>query len=136
MCYLRYGRVLVAALAALLLGGLGSMASARADVADYAFELVDQKVRQGSGAVITVRLVHKPSGRLVPDAVVFVQRADMAPHGMTATQNAELLPDTLPGYYRFEADLMMTGAWALVLVAKLPGEAGIVQTRLILKAVQ
>jgi hypothetical protein len=45
------------------------------------------------------------------------------------------LPDSLPGYYRFETELLMSGRWALSLMATVPGEAGVVQSKLILKAV-
>ena len=54
---------------------------ARADVKDYEFQLVSQEVKKGD-AVIAVKLVHKPSGRAIPDAVIFAKRIDMGPDGM------------------------------------------------------
>ena len=55
--------------------------SALADVKDYEFQLVDKEVKKGD-AVIAVKLVHKPSGRAIPDAVIFAKRIDMGPDGM------------------------------------------------------
>ena len=52
-----------------------------ADVKDYEFLLVSQEVKKGD-AVIAVKLVHKPSGRAIPDAVIFAKRIDMGPDGM------------------------------------------------------
>ena len=85
---------------------------------------------------MTVRLVHKPSGRAVPDAVVFARRIDMAPDGMpTMTAPVEPAPATDPGTYALKTNLMMEGSWRLSLAAKVQGEIGTVQNRLILKAV-
>lgn len=115
--------------------GSGSHA-ARADVRDYEFELADRQVKHGGGVLVTVRLVHRPSGRLVPDALVFKSRIDMSPDGMgEMTAPLDPMSDLMPGYYQFETDLMMAGDWALSLVAKVPGETGYVQTRLVLTAV-
>lgn len=109
--------------------------AARADAREYQFELAEREVKQGGGARVTVRLVHRPTGRLVPDAVVFVSRIDMSPDGMgEMTAPLDPVPDLLPGYYQFETDLMMAGDWALSLMAKVPGETGYVQTRLVLTA--
>ena len=58
-----------------------SSATALADTKDYEFQLVDKEVKQGE-AVIAVKLVHKPSGRAIPDAVIFAKRIDMGPDGM------------------------------------------------------
>lgn len=124
--------------AALLFGiGLASPGLAtRADVRDYRFELVDREVKQGYGATVTVRLVHWPTGKVVPDAVVFMSRIDMSPDGMgDMTAPLEPMSDTLPGYFRFETDLVMEGTWALNLAAKVPGEPGYVQGKLVLEAV-
>ena len=48
----------------------GSATLARAEIKDYEFQLVDQTVKKGD-AIISVRLVHKPDGKPVPDAVIF-----------------------------------------------------------------
>lgn len=102
---------------------------------NYAFELVDAQIKQGQ-AVLTVRLVHKPTGRPVPDAVIFARRLDMAPEAMpTMTAALEPLPATAAGLYRFKTDLTMAGGWQFSLAAKVQGESGTVQDRLVLKAV-
>ncbi len=112
-------------------------AVSRVDLDAYEFQLVEREVEQAEGAVLTVRLVHKPSGRLVPDAVIFARRIDMAPDGMaTMTAPLEPLPAAEPDVYPFKTDLMMEGGWRLSLAAKVQGEAGTVQDRLGLKAVR
>jgi len=103
---------------------------------DYQFELVERELKQGYGAELTVRLVHRPSGKVVPGAVVFISRLDMSPDGMDEmTAPLEPVSDVLPGYFRFETDLVMDGDWSLVLVAKVPGADGYVRGKLIVTAV-
>ncbi|MBS0251788.1 MAG: FixH family protein [Proteobacteria bacterium] len=118
---------------ALLMGMVGS---ALADTKDYEFQLIDKEVKQGA-AVISVKLVHKPSGRAVADAVIFAKRIDMGPDGMEAmTAPVEAVSSTEPGVYSFKTDLGMAGRWALSLGAKVQGETGTVESKLIVKAVQ
>src|SRR5258706_14837688 len=74
-----YARAFQAALISIAM--IGSASLARADVKDYEFQLVDKTVKKGD-AIISVRLVHKPDGKPVPDAVIFATRLDMAPDGM------------------------------------------------------
>jgi hypothetical protein len=109
-------------------------ASAWADTKDYEFQLVNQEVKEGD-AVITVKLVHKPSGRAIPDAVIFAKRIDMGPDNM-ASMAAPIEPvsDGEPGLYQFKTKLEMAGRWALTLGAKVQGENGTVQSRLIVTA--
>lgn len=108
--------------------------SALADIRDYEFQLVEKELKQGE-AVVSVKLVHKPSGRAIPDAVIFAKRIDMGPDKMEAmTAPLEPVPSTEPGVYRFKTDLTMAGQWALSLGAKVQGEEGTVETKLILKA--
>lgn len=105
------------------------------ELKSYVFELVDTQVMQGE-AVLTVRLVHKPTGKPVPDAVIYATRLDMAPEGMpTMTTKLEAQPSPEPGLYRFRTDLTMEGGWQLSLGAKVQGETGTVQNKLALKAV-
>jgi hypothetical protein len=124
-------RATVAALAALLM----QAAAARADIADYAFELVAPTAPKGDGAVIAVRLIDRRSGAAVPDAVIFATRIDMAPDGMeTMTSPIEAMPSTEPGVYLFRTDLVMAGGWRLSLAAKVQGEEGTLENQLVLTA--
>ena len=123
-----------AAIGAALLAAIA--ATALADSKDYEFQLVDNEVKQGE-ATVAVKLVHRPTGRAVPDAVLFAKRIDMGPDDMAAmTAPLEPLPSTEPGVYRFKTDLTMAGNWALSLGAKVQGETGTVENKLILKATQ
>ena len=88
-------------------------------------------------AIIAVRLVNKKTRRNVSDAIMVATRIDMAPDGMAAmTSPIELLPTTEPGIYRFKTKLSMAGGWRLSLAAKVQGETGTVESRLILKAIE
>jgi hypothetical protein len=112
----------------------GSATLARADIKDYEFQLVDKTVKKGD-AIISVRLVHKPDGKPVPDAVIFATRLDMAPDGMQEmATKVTPMPGAEPGVYRFKANLSMAGGWQLSLGAKLQGETGTVENKLVLKA--
>ena len=110
-------------------------ASQTAELKGYALALADTQAKQGE-AVLSVRLLHGPSGRPVPDAVIFAHRLDMAPEGMpTMTAQLEPQPSPEPGLYRFKTDLTMEGGWRLSLAAKVQGEAGTVRNTLTLRAV-
>ena len=110
--------------------------SALADSKDYEFQLLDKEVKQGA-AVISVKLVHKLSGRTIADAVIVAKRIDMGPDGMEMmTAPIEAVSSTEPGVYKFKTDLGMAGEWALSLGAKVQGETGTVENKLIVKAVQ
>jgi hypothetical protein len=126
----------IAALALLAVSWVAPASPALADVKDFEFKLVQSEVKQGDGAVVAVRLVNKKTGKPVPDAVISAKRIDMAPDGM-ATMDAplEVLPSTEPGVYRFKTNLSMAGRWQLSLGAKVQGETGTVQSKLVLKAV-
>jgi len=113
---------------------IGSATLARADIKDYEFQLVDKTVKKGD-AIISVRLVHKPDGKPVPDAVIFATRLDMAPDGMQEmATKVTPMPGAEPGVYRFKANLSMAGGWQLSLGAKVQGETGTVENKLVLKA--
>lgn len=127
-------RAAAAALAAVL-SMAAALSTARADITDYEFRLVQTDVKQGNGAIVAVRLVDKRSGNTVPDAVIFASRIDMAPDGMPSmAAPIEALPSTEPGVYRFKANLMMAGGWQLSLGAKIQGETGTLENKLVLKA--
>ena len=110
-------------------------APAVASASDYAFEPVKADVKTGTGSQIAVRLVHKPTGNPVTDAVLFRSRLDMSPDGMGAmTTKHEPLPEVEPGVYRFKANLTMAGGWALKLMAKIQGEVETVSATVVFTA--
>ncbi len=75
--------------------------------------------------------------QITPDAVIFAKRIDMGPDGMEMmTAPIELTSSTEPGVYKFKTDLGMAGEWALSLGAKVQGETGTVENKLIVKATQ
>jgi hypothetical protein len=123
------------AIPALIGLGLAAVsASALADAKDYEFQLVQQEIKKGD-ATLAVRLINKKTGQPVPDAVITAKRLDMAPDAMpTMTTPLEALPSTEPGVYRFKANLTMQGGWQLSLGAKVQGETGTVESKLVLKA--
>ena len=105
-----------------------------AGVKDYEFQLVQSEVKKGAGTIVAVRLVNKETGKTVPGAVIFAKRIDMAPDGMeTMQESLEPLPATEPGIYRFKTDLSMAGRWQLSLGAKVQGEEGTVESKLVLR---
>lgn len=124
-----------AALAALI--AVAVVGGAMAEIGDYEFRLVDSLVKKGNRVVVAVRLIDRRTGEAVPNAVIFAKRMDMAPDGMpTMTAPLEPLPSTEPGVYRFRTDLLMEGGWQLSLGAKIQGETGTLESRLILKALK
>lgn len=113
----------------------GSVTAARADIKDYEFQLVDQTVKAGPDKIVTVRLVNKTNGKPVPDAVIFATRLDMAPDGMQEMATKIVpAPGAEPGSYRFKATFGMAGRWLLSLGAKVQGETGTVEGKLVITA--
>ncbi len=112
---------------------LASQAFAAAS--DYEFQALSKEVKAGNNAELAVRLIHKPTNKPVPGAVLFRTRLDMSPDNM-ADMTTSIAPDgsSEPGVYRFKADLSMPGSWALKLMAKVPGESETVQGTVIVKA--
>ena len=100
----------------------GLTSSAFAAPTDYAFEPVSANVGRGE-VTVAVRLVHKPTGKAVTDAVITQTRIDMAPDGM-ATMDSPLtpLPSPEPGVYAFKTELAMAGRWQLSISARVQGE--------------
>lgn len=126
-------RAVEAALIAAALAGTST--AALADIKDYKFELVDQSVQAGPDKVITVKLVNTKNGKPVPDAVIFASRLDMAPDGMQEmATKVTPMPGTEPGTYRFKATFGMAGRWQLSLGAKVQGESGTVENKLVITA--
>ena len=126
-------RALRAALIGLAVAGFAGFA--RADIKDYEFKLVEPTVTVGKDKIVTVRLINKTTGKPVPDAVIFATRLDMAPEGMPemATRIAQE-PGGEPGSYRFKAAFGMEGKWLLSLGAKVQGETGTVDGKLVITA--
>jgi hypothetical protein len=113
----------------------GASTAALADIKDYKFELVDQTVQAGAEKVIAVRLMNTKTGKPVPEAVIFATRLDMAPDGMQEmATKVSPLPGAEPGTYRFKATFGMAGRWQLSLGAKVQGETGTVENKLVITA--
>ncbi|WFU68951.1 FixH family protein [Bradyrhizobium sp. CB2312] len=125
------------AFAAALLGLtiMGAPQLAFANIKDYEFQLVEPSVQAGADRIVTVRLVNKTTGKAVPDAVIFASRLDMAPDGMQEmATKVTAMPGTEPGMYRFKATFGMAGRWQLSLGAKVQGETGTVESKLVVTA--
>jgi hypothetical protein len=136
MWYTAFSHARATILAALVVVNIVSVAlsAARADTADYEFRLVEVQFKTGQ-AIVSVRLIDKPDGKLVPGAVIFATRLDMAPDGMEKMTTAiEPVPSEELGVYRFKVALSMAGGWRMSLAAKLQGETGTLESKLILRA--
>lgn len=129
--------VFVRAAAAALIGlAVAGSGTAFADIRDYEFRLVEPSVNKGE-RVFAVRLLNKATGQAVPDAVIFAVRLDMEPDGMEDMDTRiASLPGGEPGVYSFKANFSMTGRWRLSLGAKVQGEAGTVDNKLLITALK
>jgi YtkA-like len=117
--------------AAIMLWGF---APAFAEIKDYEFQLVQDQAKKGD-AEIAVRLLNKKTGKPVPDAVIAAKRLDMTPDGMgEMATKIDQVSSTEPGVYRFKAKIPMEGRWQLSLGAKVQGETGTVESKLVIKA--
>lgn len=106
-----------------------------ADIKNYEFQIVEPTVKTGPDKTIVVKLVDKTTGKAVPDAVIFATRLDMAPDGMQEMATKLIpLPGSEPGLYRFKANFSMAGRWQMSLGAKVQGETGTVETKLVITA--
>lgn len=128
-----FARAATAALVGVTMAGMAL--PARADIKNYEFQLVQPTVQAGPDRVVTVRLVNKVTGKAVPDAVIFATRLDMAPDGMKEmATKVTPMPGAEPGTYRFKANFSMAGRWQLSLGAKVQGETGTVENKLVVTA--
>jgi len=116
---------------------VGAPLTAHAEIKNYEFQLVQPTVQAGADRIVTVRLVDKATGKAVPDAVIFATRLDMAPEGMQEmVTKVTPMPGTEPGTYKFKATFSMAGRWQLSLGAKVQGESGTVENKLVVTAQQ
>ena len=114
-----------------------AQAPAFAAASDYAFQPVSAEVKKGDGVIVAVRLVHKPSGKLVPNAVIIRTRVDMAPDNMAEMESpVSPAPASEPGVYAFKTDMSMQGRYQLSLAAKVQGEPETVVGKVVIKAVK
>ena len=114
---------------------IGSANFALADIKDYEFKLVEPTVAVGKDKIVTVQLVNTKTGKAVPDAVIFATRLDMGPEGMPEMATKIVRePGGEPGSYRFKAAFGMEGKWLLSLGAKVQGETGTVESKLVITA--
>lgn len=128
-------RARAAAAALIGLSLVGAPRFAFADIKDYEFQLADPSVQAGADKIVTVKLMNKKTGKPVSDAVIFASRLDMAPDGMQEmVTKATPLAGTEPGTYRFKANFSMAGRWQLSLGAKVQGETGTVESKLVVTA--
>lgn len=124
--------ILAVAFAAALTAANGS---AFAAASDYAFEPVAPELKKGDDVTVALRLVHKPTGKPVADAVIIRTRVDMAPDGMAEMQSAVApLPSSEPGVYAFKTDLPMAGRYQISVAAKVQGEPETVVGKVVVKA--
>lgn len=128
-------RARAAAAALIGLSLVGAPRFAFADIKDYEFQLMDPSVQAGADKIVTIKLMNKKTGKPVSDAVIFASRLDMAPDGMQEmVTKVTPLPGTEPGTYRFKANFSMAGRWQLSLGAKVQGETGTVESKLVVTA--
>jgi hypothetical protein len=112
-------------------------APAFAAASDYAFEPTAAEVKKGDDIVVAVRLVHKPSGKLVSEAIIIRSRVDMAPDNMADMESPVApAPASEPGVYAFKTDMPMAGRYLLSLAAKVQGEPETVVGKVVIKAVK
>ena len=133
MTTFKLARAAAAALIGTALTGLAM--PARAEIKNYEFQLTQPTVQVGTDRIVTVRLVDRTTGKPVPDAVIFATRLDMAPDAMQEmVTKVTPMPGTEPGTYRFKATFGMAGRWQLSLGAKVQGETGSVENKLVVTA--
>jgi hypothetical protein len=112
-------------------------AAAIAAATDYVFEPVAAELKKGDDVTIAVRLLHKPTGKPVSDAVIVQTRVDMAPDGMADMPSpVAALPGKEPGIYAFKTDLPMAGQYLLSLAVKVQGEPETIVGKVIFKAIK
>jgi hypothetical protein len=121
--------------AAALAVAMSFSGAAFAGANDYVFEPVQAEVKKGDDAVVAVRLIHKPTGKPVADAVLVSTRIDMAPDNMAEMASPLTpMPSSEPGVYAFKTELSMPGRWLLSIAAKVQGEPETAVGKIIFRA--
>jgi len=114
---MRYKMMMVGAAMALLAG------PALADPKDYRFEPVSEQIAVSPTSPVAVRLIHIPSKKPVPGAIIFQSRLEMPMTNMAPmAAKISAQPGDGAGVYPFVADVSMAGPLVLVLTAKVQGE--------------
>ena len=104
---------------------------------DYRLVPLEQRLPIGKEVTLTVRLLHAPTGKPVPGAVIFRARLDMSPEGMDdmVAPLTRVAVDE-PGTWRYTTRLTMAGDWAVTVQAKVPGETETVRASAIITGVE
>jgi hypothetical protein len=103
---------------------------------DYVFEAIKTEIKSSNVATVAVRLIHKPSGKPVTDAVIAQTRIVMVHDGGAEMASAFVpLPSPEPGVYAFKAPLTMAGSWFLSIAAKVKGEPETVVGKIIFRVI-
>jgi hypothetical protein len=120
---------------AALLGTVSLTRVAIAGADDYVFEAIKEDFKASNMATVAVRLVHKPTGKPVTNAVIVQARIDMSPDGMADMVPVIVpLPSREPGVYAFRSPLTMTGRWLLSITARVQGESEAVAGKVMFRA--
>lgn len=123
--------------AGIAVGATLASIAAFAGAAEYSFDPVSPEIKKGDDVVVALRLIHKPSGKPVPDAVIVRTRVDMGPDGMADMESpVALVPSEQPGVYALKTDLPMAGRYLVSIAAKVQGEPETVVGKVIIKAVK
>jgi len=103
---------------------------------NYIFELIEDEVPVGNRIEFSVRILHKAKGESVSDAMIFSDRIDMTPDGKPdRTIHLAALNSDTPGIYRYRANMVEAGNWQLTLMTMIPGAPGMIEGKMILKAI-
>ena len=96
---------------------------AAASPADIRFQPVEASVQRGVGVTVKVRILDASQNLPVPDVEIRDPHVDRSPEGVpNAVLPAFFAPSLDYGVYSFRADFPVTGNWALVFTAKIPGQ--------------
>lgn len=102
---------------------------------DFIFEPVTAELKKGDDVIVVVRLLHKPTGKPVSDALIIRKRVDMEPEGMADMESpVSATSASESGTYAFKTDLPMAGRYQLSLAAKVRGESETVIGKIVIKA--